>query len=401
MEDGLKTIFSEVRFNDMIVECDRRSYHPYATNAYDNSDEINLVIQKADLITATYNSVVYIEGTLTPTDATKAYNLTNNAPLFLFDEVRFVLGDQTIEVVRMPGINSSMKGYVSYSTEQTNCLKQAGWSPFSEELQIVDGTKKSFCASIPLRHFLGFAEGYRKPIINMRQELILVRAKSDLDCYKGETNVKIAITKMLWKVPYVIPNDATKLNLYEKINKNAIIPVSFHARDLFIYPTLPASRSLVWPVKSSTGFQRPQWILVAFQTAKRNSKQAVASDFNHVSATSVKASINNRRYPYEQQNFDFANNKYTDVYDEYLNFRTQYYDDNIAGSLFDYKQFKDKPIFIVNCTKQNESVYNAVVDLKLEVEAVNSFDPNTVAYCLILHDVLFEYEPFTGLVRKT
>ncbi|XP_031336082.1 uncharacterized protein LOC116167085 [Photinus pyralis] len=335
MEEALKNLFVGVKYEDMIVECDRRTYHPYSANAYDNSDEINLVIQKADLITVTYDSVIYLEGTLNPTTPNKTYDFTNNAPLFLFDEIRFILGDQVIEIVRLPGINSTIKGFCSYTTNQSRCLSHAGWSP-ADSPQILNSTKTAFCASIPLKHVLGFAEGYKKPLVNIRQELILIRSKDDRDCYKGETEVKINLTKVTWKVPYVIPNDAMKLSIYGRINKNSPIQVAFHACDLYVYPTLPTSRSLVWSVKSSTGFQRPQWLLIAFQTKKRNNKEADASRFNHLSVSNIKANINNRRYPYEQQNLVFTDNKYVDAYEEYLNFRNQYYDALQEGSLLSY-----------------------------------------------------------------
>lgn len=369
MEEALKSVFENVRYEDLIVECDQRTYHPYTTNAYDNSDDINLVIQKADILTATYDSSIYIEGTMASTDPTKIHTLTNNAPMFLFEEIRFMLGDQTIETVRLPGINSSIKGYVSYTQEESKALSHAGWSPLNKDLQIApDAT--TFCTSIPLRHVLGFAEGYRRPIINMRQEIILTRAKSDLDCYQGEVDVTLKITKIRWKVPYIIPSDAGKLALYEKINKNIPITVSFHARDLYVYPNLPQTTS-------------------------------TASDLDHVNITNLKANINNRRYPYEQQNYDFSKNKHTEAYDEYLNFRAQYYGKAEVTAMFDYLEYQNKPVFVINCTKQNESVQNIVVDLKLELEASEPFKNGTAAYCLILHDVLLQYEPFTGLVRKT
>ncbi|KAB0805187.1 hypothetical protein PPYR_02157 [Photinus pyralis] len=398
MEEALKNLFSSVKYEDMIVECDRRTYHPYSTNAYGNSDEINLVIQKADLITATYDSVIYLEGTLTSSEA-KQFELTNNAPLFLFDEIRFTLGDQVIEIVRLPGINSAIKGFCSYTTDQSNCLSQAGWSPRNKPLQLLNANKTAFCASIPLKHVLGFAEGYKKPLVNIRQELTLIRSKTDEDCYKSEAEVKISLSKVTWKVPYVIPNDSMKLSIYSRIDKNVPIQVAFHARDLYAYPALPSTRSLVWPVKSSTGFQRPQWLLVAFQTKKRNQKGENASQFDHLGVENIKANINNRRYPYEQQNLSFADNKYIDAYEEYLNFRTQYYDSE-SSSLLSYEEFKKQPIFVINCTRHNESIHNVVIDLKLEVETSEAFAADTSAYCIILHDVLIEYEPFTNIVRK-
>lgn len=88
------------------------------------------------------------------------------------------------------------------------------------------------------------------------------------------------------------------------------------------------------------------------------------------------------------------------AYNEYLNFRAQYYGRFEDEPLFDYAEYKKCPIFVINCTKQNEGIQNTVVDIKLEIEASKDFSANITAYCLILHDVLVEYQPFTGLVRK-
>lgn len=292
-EEGLRSVFKNVQFNDLIIDSDQRTYHPYTTNAYDNSDEIRLIIQKGDLVTATYDSVIYIEGTIAATDAAKAHDLTNNAPLFLFEEIRYVLGDQTVDTCRLPGITSAMKGYVSYTAAQSKGLSHAGWSPGNAPLQI-SPDKKNFSASIPLRHVLGFAEGHRRPIVNMRQELILIRSKNDVDCYAGETEVKISVTKVLWKVSHIIPSDSEKLELYNKINTDVSIPIAFHGRDLNVYLALSASKSVVWAVKSSIGAQRPQWMLCGFQEKKRDNKAAIAADFSQVNITNIKANINNK-----------------------------------------------------------------------------------------------------------
>ena len=55
---------------------------------------------------------------------------------------------------------------------------------------------------------------------------------------------------------------------------------------------------------------------------------------------------------------------------------------------------------IIDCSKQNESLKQAPVDVRLELEAKDNFPVGTTAYCLILHDQHVDYNPISGDVRK-
>ena len=50
----------------------------------------------------------------------------------------------------------------------------------NDERILVDSNGK-FCVSITLKMLLGFFEDYKKIILNMKQELVLIRASNDLD----------------------------------------------------------------------------------------------------------------------------------------------------------------------------------------------------------------------------
>ena len=58
------------------------------------------------------------------------------------------------------------------------------------------------------------------------------------------------------------------------------------------------------------------------------------------------------------------------------------------------------PLFVVDVSKQNESIKEGVVDIKLEIETSENVPDNTTAYCLIIHDKLFEYNPMTNEINK-
>ena len=58
------------------------------------------------------------------------------------------------------------------------------------------------------------------------------------------------------------------------------------------------------------------------------------------------------------------------------------------------------PLIVIDCSKQNESLKQVVVDVRLEFDTKNNIPSNTAAYCLILHDRIVKYNPISGNVAK-
>ena len=57
-------------------------------------------------------------------------------------------------------------------------------------------------------------------------------------------------------------------------------------------------------------------------------------------------------------------------------------------------------MIVVDCSKQNESIKEGVVDIKLEIELADNAPAETIAYCLIIHDKLFQYNPLSNEINK-
>jgi len=58
------------------------------------------------------------------------------------------------------------------------------------------------------------------------------------------------------------------------------------------------------------------------------------------------------------------------------------------------------PFICIDCSRQNDDAKISNVDLRVEIKAANNFPPNTAAYCLVIHDRVIQYNPFSGEVRK-
>ncbi|KYM95567.1 hypothetical protein ALC62_13791 [Cyphomyrmex costatus] len=58
------------------------------------------------------------------------------------------------------------------------------------------------------------------------------------------------------------------------------------------------------------------------------------------------------------------------------------------------------PFTVIDCSRQNESVKSATVDVRIEFDCKENVPANTTAYCLIIHDRVIEYLPLSNVVRK-
>lgn len=84
----------------------------------------------------------------------------------------------------------------------------------------------------------------------------------------------------------------------------------------------------------------------------------------------------------------------------YLNFQPSYYGVE-SHPLLTPQLFKDQaPFFVINVSHQNETVKSGPIDIRIDLKTIENIPPNTSAYCLIIHDKLFEYTPLTNEVRK-
>lgn len=307
-----------------------------------------------------------------------------------------------IDSCKNVGITSTLKGYVSYLPHNMSRLHLAGWK--KESNQQATAGYINFC--IPLRSIFGFAEDYHKIIMNMKHELILLRSRSDINCFTGDNNLStIKIDKIQWHIPHVQVSDAEKIKLLKVLDRQQPIKLHFRTWELFEYPILPETTNHIWSVKASTSLNTPRYIIVAFQTNRNNRIQADKSHYDHCNLSDLKVFLNSECYPYENMNVNFTNNQYAILYDMYCRFQETYYHDrppNSAVPLLTYDEYKaNAPIIVIDCSRQNEVLKKSIVDIRIEFRTRENIAANTAAYCLILHDNIVSYNPYTNIVNRT
>lgn len=398
------SIEDKVLFDESIAHYEIHVHQPYATSTYNNNDEIRIAVQHQDLCVLPSKSFLHVYGKLQKVDAAAPApntNLVNNGVCHMFEEIRYELNAIEIDRCKNVGLTSLMKGLVSLNPGQSGVIENAGWIRDNEDLTDDAGY---FDVSIPLSMILGFAEDYQKIIANAKHELILVRSRSDNNAVmqRAAEDFKVVLKKVEWLIPYVIPSDQRKIQILNYIGKDPSISISFRSWEMYEYPLLPNTSKNVWPVKTSSQLEKPRYIILGFQTDRKNKKDKNASQFDHCRITNVKLFLNSQCYPYGDLNLDIDHNQYARLYNMYANFQQTYYEDRQLTEpwLTKTKFIEEAPLIVIDCCKQNESLKFAPVDIRLEFETMQNIPANTAAYCLILHDRVVQYKPLSGSVQK-
>lgn len=419
MGDEMLDLRAPIGYSDTITNLEYHAYTPF-TNSFGYNDEIRIVIQNQDLYVLPHKSYIYIEGTVNSvlpaaaaagaTEAeTAAANrarvvpsLVNNAAAFLFDEIRYELNGFQIDACKNVGITSTLKGYVSFTPYDLTRMENTSWNKDSNT-QITAG-HISFC--MPLKNIFGFAEDYQNILMNAKHELILLRSRNDLNALTGENNIStITIDKVQWRMPHVSVSDTQKLRLLQIIDKQLDVPLHYRTWELFEYPALPRNDKHIWGVKASSQLNTPRYVIIAFQTNRNNAITADKSRFDHLNLSDLKVYLNSECYPYESLSANFTNHQIAILYDMYARFQESFYHDRpayCAAPMLTPTEFRiNAPIIVIDCSHQNEALKKGIIDIRIEFQTRTNVPANTAAYCLIVHDNIIAYNPYSNIVTRS
>ncbi|XP_060874004.1 uncharacterized protein LOC132947789 [Metopolophium dirhodum] len=404
---------------DYVDECKitQKHYHsftPYSNMSLSNNDEIRISVLNMDAYTLPCESYIYIEGRVNkPSDAVGDVRFSNNGLAFLFSEMRYEINGIEIQKLKTPGVASCLKAYCSYTPNDLNTLENAAWdSAMDGEDNKNFMSNNVFTGCIPLKHLFGFCEDYKIILLNCNQQLILNRASTDLDAIhvvgEGATEavsknrkITIELTRVVWKMPIIRVSDKEKLRLIKVVDSCKTLSCAFRTWDLCEYPILPRNTSHSWTVKFSNLLEKPRFVLFGLQTDRKKNIEIDAGRFDHCQLKNLKVHLNSEVYPYEDFRADFKNNTTSILYKAYADFQKSYYEKEYSEPLLSKHIFQNySPIIVVDLSCQNDNVKSSTVDLRIEFETDTVIPEKTTAYCLILHDQIINYSPFSGEVRK-
>lgn len=404
MQEDFLDVTSAPQFDDSIVKMTFHSYHPSNTLTLNNSDEIRMAINNQDLLTLPSRSYLYIKGTLN--NHAKGH-LVNNAFAFLFDEIRYLVAGKEIDMIRNPGITSLMK--LICSTKNNPKYTNAAIDSDDNLNQIhSDG---AFSGCVPLNILMVVFEDFNKVLVNVKQELILKRAKNDLNSIlttsarptlatDPDPIPSIKIDSIQWIMPHIIPSDAEKLTLNKVLMNNNFLQIAFRSFELNEYPGFPQAKKTIWPVKVTNQLESPRYVIFGFQTGRDGKARSRTDRFDHCKLKNLRVFLNSEYYPYQDLNLDFEKKDVSKAYEMFLRFKESYYNLDADPTIRKNDYIANFPLIVIDCSKQNETIKEGVVDIKLEIELAENAPEDTIAYCLIIHDKLFQYNPLTNEINK-
>lgn len=398
--NNILDIKEAVNFDESIIDYEWHSHNPYNSNSFNNGDEIRIPIHQTDIYTLPNKSFILIEGKVVKiqNDADDTTTeLVNNAAAYFFEEIRYEICGTEVDRVKNVGITSTIKNILTARPGDANWMNNAGWNILDLKNQ-EDKTKFSFC--IPLKLLLGFVEDYGKILLNVKQELVLLRSSSDKNAIIQEAaalhDFKIKIDKLIWKMPYIRVDDEVKLSLLKVTDSDQYLQVPFRRWQLHEYPSLPITKFLTWTIKTASMIEKPRYVIVAFQTGRKDQSNKNASHFDFCDLENIKLYLNSKYYPY-----DNINGNKSLLYEGYSRFQSSFYAGSDDQPCISKSNFLSKcPMYVVDCSKQVDTLKTGTLDVRIEIQTSANFPANTAAYCLIIYDALIQYSPLSGIVKK-
>ena len=422
-------ITEDIPVDDSIYDYEYKEYNPIAGKTGDlNRGSIVIVIEAQDIYTHPAESFLIVEGKLVKNDDGSVYDvntlisLINNGIMYLFSDVRYHLASHEIEVLQNPGHATTILGMLKFPDDfsKSQGLNQCWIKDTGEGNTVIDGnnpndgfklrrnyiinmpaSRGNFCFKIPLKHFLGFCEDYKKVIYGMQQRLTLTRT-GDNDAIlraNGVDKGKVDIERIKWFMPHVIPSDAYRLQLDKIIEKKEKIPVGY--RMLQCDNTSITGTNFTWRLGVKSSPDIPRFIIVGFQIGRNNNQEQNPARFDNCDIGNIYITLNAKRYPDTDYDIKFDENRFCRIYGDSSTFRKKFYnmDELVSNHNINPVDYKNLyPIFVFDVTKQSEKLKTSVSDIHVKMRfntnpaLDNAGNPrNVMAYAVIISDRLFHF----------
>ena len=424
-------ITEDIPVDDSIYDYEYKEYNPIAGTDY-NRGSIVLTIESQDIYTHPAESFLVIEGQLLKANGNDYENidnitLINNGMMYLFSDVRYHLASHEIEVLQNPGHATTMLGLLKYPDDfyKAHGLNQLWFKDdhLDPDQETNEGFKKrheyiikspnpkgSFSFKIPLKHFLGFCEDYKKILYGMQQRLTLTRTGDNNAIFKGTKTVnnnavvidvgKVDIKRIRWFMPHIIPSDAYRLQLDKIIEKKEKIPVGYRMLQCDSTQVPANIKPFSWRLGVKSSPDIPRFIIVGFQSNKNDNQTQNPAIFNNLNVRNIYVTLNAKRYPDTDYDNDFTINQYSRIYGDAASFRKKFFnmDELVSNCGIDPIEFKNfYPLYVFDVTKQSEKLKTSVSDIHIKASfgdglagAANPPD-GTIAYAVIISDRLFHF----------
>ena len=433
-------ITEDIPVDDSIYEYEYKEYNPIAGTDF-NRGSIVLTIESQDIYTHPAESFLIIDGHLRKRargvgGAVQNYanadtvTLINNGMMYLFSDVRYHLASHEIEVLQNPGQATTILGILKYPDDfnksqglnqlwapdtpiaDNNVANKANNEGFKKRFKYIINepvTPGTFSFKIPLKHFLGFCEDYKKILYGMQQRLTLTRSGNiDDPIFRDGGDIgEIHTSNIRWFMPHVIPSDAYRLQLDKVIEKKEKLPVGYRMLQCDSTQVPAASTNFTWRLGVKSSPDIPRFIIVGFQHGKNNDQTKNPAIFDHLSVRNIYVTLNAKRYPDTDYDNNFTTNQYSRIYGDASLFRKKFFnmDELISNTGIDPISYRRLfPLFVFDVTKQSEKLKTSVSDIHIKATFGANPGADTMGYAVIISDRLFHFvsdgSKITNIVLK-
>ena len=426
-------ITEDIPVDDSIYDYEYKEYNPIVGTDL-NRGSIVLTIESQDIYTHPAESFLVIEGQLAapvapplagvaPYADADVVTLINNGIMYLFSDVRYHLASHEIEVLQNPGHATTMLGLLKYpddftksqglnqlwlpdtnidNNNEANKVDNKGFKKRNEYIIRTSDPKGTFSFKIPLKHFLGFCEDYKKILYGMQQRLTLTRTNNDNAIFRTAATDAgtVRLDKIRWFMPHVIPSDAYRLQLDKVIEKKEKIPVGYRMLQCDTSQVPTNQKSFTWRLGVKSSPDIPRFIIVGFQSGRNNNQEQNPAIFDHLYVRNIYVTLNAKRYPDTDYDNDFNKNQYSRIYGDASSFRKKFFnmDELVSNSGINPLDYKNLfPLYVFDVTKQSEKLKTSVSDIHIKAffdndpAGANNPPANTMAYAVIISDRLFHF----------
>lgn len=393
--------------DNSIAKEEVHSYHP-TTNSFENNDVFTIELNQEDILFSFFESYLRIDGSYSTElkDPTDTIQLMNNLPAFFFEYIAFEHNGTEIERVREPGLTSFIRSLLQQNDVEWKSLEIAGlkWPP-NGNLPTVSANK-TFAFQVPLNHIFGLFRDYNH-VMRGRFKFRFVRSRTDFNCYKSiskkpadKSTATFTIKTVSLLAKHVYPSPSMKMRLLDGLNKNSSVPVAFRKWSFYELPSMRKGNKEIWPVTSTTNKGRPQYVIVGFQTDKKDQITGDCTLFDHLNIVDLKVYLNSYCYPFESMNLEFAKENYVELYKMYTEFQPYIWESSRRQPILNFVDFKSRSLFVVDTTKNNdeETAPTTSCEVRVEIQSSKDFPENTKAYCILIQESMYTYKPLSGEV---
>ena len=192
-------------------------------------------------------------------------------------------------------------------------------------------------------------------------------------------------------VPEIIQAPEYRVSFNETISNKEIIPLARNTEEKIMEQTSEFN----WDLSQPNGIEKPQWVIIGFQTNRCSTQEQNPSVFDHLTLQSAIVKINSKEFPESGVSVNFTTNQYLRLYNMFDNFKKEHYgiDSLVGGTQVNVPEFKSLySILVFDVRKQSEKIKLVSVNIIVKMKFDNNVPAETKVYAIVISDRLCKLE---------